>query len=141
MSVLRYELCEMVLTVRPGQISLLINLLGTLISLTKTDGPHTIGFSATYGFLPGLFISRASSSTPNSNHLALRLPEETSLRSELALTCARDQTPPVTSTSVQQIQVRTTTSPHGPWTQYFPVRLYLRAVLEEMIQSRQWRSS
>ncbi len=122
-------------TVRPAQNSPLTNLLGFKVSLTKTDGPRTIGFSATYGFTPGLFIYQALSSTPNSNHLALgfsatygftpglfiyqtlsstsnsnnlalRLSEGTSLRSELAVTCARDQTPLVTSTSAQQLRVR-----------------------------------
>jgi hypothetical protein len=105
---------SIVLTVRPAKASLWINLLGTEVSLTKTDGPHTIGFSATtYGISPGLFIFQALSSTPNSNHLALRLSEGTSLRAELTVTCAWYQTPLVTSTSVQRLRVRTTTSRTG----------------------------
>ncbi len=77
---------RIVLTVRPEQNSLLINLPGTEVSLTKTDGPHTFGFSATYGISPGLFISQARCSTANSKHLAFRLSKGVSLRAELAVT-------------------------------------------------------
>ena len=65
------------------------------------------------------------------------------LRAQLVVTCTRDETPIVTSTSVQQLRDSDRNSSaragdtNGP-----PARQYLRAVtvLREMIPSRRWRS-
>ena len=55
------------------------DLLGTEGFLLKTDGPHTIGFSATYGFTPGLSclysLELCAAKRENSNLDALRLSE------------------------------------------------------------------
>ncbi len=38
------------MTTKPAQCSLMVDVIGTEKYLTKMDGSHTIGFSATYGF-------------------------------------------------------------------------------------------
>jgi hypothetical protein len=76
-----------VLTRKPAP-SLLIDLsTETEGFLTKTDGPHTIGFAATDGFPRGLFRYHEHSS----NDIVLNYPKGQS-RFGSAVSCARDQT-------------------------------------------------
>ncbi len=129
---------RIVLTVRPAQNSLLINLLGTEVSLTKTDGPHTFGFSATYGVYPSrLFISRAAQ-----RHIQTILLFDYP-KGQVSERNLRTRSDP---TSHVDIGATTPSSDHHISARAVdiicpPVRRYLRAVLEEMIPSRQWRSS
>ena len=75
-----------VLTRKPAP-SLLIDLsTGTEGFLTKTDGPHTIGFAATHGFPRGAQLQRHYSKIPRLNY-----PKGQS-HFGAAVTCARDQT-------------------------------------------------
>ena len=129
------------MTTKPAQSSLMIDVIGTEKYLTKIDGTHKIGFSASYGFpLDWVYITSALLNAKFKCRCSSTI-RRGSLRSELAVTCRRDQTPLITSTSVQQLRDsdRNSSARAGD-TNGLPAQWYLRAVLREMIPSRRWRS-
>jgi hypothetical protein len=111
---------------------------GTERILAQINWPHKIGFRATYGFSPGSIYIMSACSTQNSNAQCSSTIQRGSLRAELAVTCTRDQTPPVTSTSMaRNSEISTAVAQLGPG--HTKRSSCPRAVNEEMIPSLRWR--